>query len=155
MKGNYNDKPVDVPVVVVPIPELMGEASTRLDAVEAVARATRSCATRSPFLTSKAVTPRTLNSFLMSFTDILTGSFKVTMLVLVGPDVPLVLAGLVGGVGLVGEGGGVKLGEGVGRTGTTGGVVLNLLDDDDPQRDLFLLLGIVDLSGRHTKIRIH
>lgn len=133
--------PVDKPVVTV---------VTRLAAATAAARAAKSCATRSTFFTSKAVTPSALNSLLMSFTDILAGLFVVpTVLVLVVPEVPVVLAGLVCGVGPFREVGGVALGEGVGEAGTTGGVVLNLLDDDDPRRDLFVLLGIVDLSDPH------
>ena len=138
--------PVDKPVVTV---------VTRLAAATAAARAAKSCATRSTFFTSKAVTPSALNSLLMSFTDILAGLFVVpTVLVLVGPEVPVVLAGLVCGVGPFGEEGGVALGEGVGEVGTTGVVVLNLLDDEEPRRDLFcLLLGIVmDLKDPHTNL---
>jgi len=134
---------VDVVVVVVPVPDVVEGASLRLDAVEAVARAAMSCATRSAFLASKAVIPIVLNSFLMSFTDILTGS--ITETVEVGPEVPLVVAGLVDGVGPLGEGGGVVRGEGVGEVGGPGGVGLNLLVDDEPLRDLFLVLGIVGL----------
>ena len=147
------NKPVEVPADVVPVKKPVVTAVTRLAAVAAVARAGKSCATRSTLFTSKAVTPRALNSLLMSFTDILTGSFVVpAVLVLVGPEVPLVLAGLVCGVGPFGEDGGVAPGEGVGETGTTGVVVLNLLDDDEPRRDLFLLLGIVDLNDPHKNL---
>ena len=89
--------------------------------------------------------PIVINSFLISFTDILTGS--ITETVEVGPEIPLVVAGLVDGVGPLGEGGGVVLGEGVGEIRGPGGVVLDLLADDEPLRDLFLVLGIVVLSG--------